>query len=302
MNELFGAVVLTMDKKDIAKECIKSLIKQNLSKIIVIDNGSRDGTSKDLRFVFKKEIQNKKIKIITLNKNLGSAGGYSKGISESIKEGIDWIWLFDDDCEALPESLIKLKKAKSILEKKGEKISFLTSRQNLLDNGFFPVCINSKGSGYLKYLDKTLIELRWTVYTGTLLNANVVKRVGLPIEELFLYDDDTEFTYRLRKDHKGFLVGNSNILHKEYFFKRKNFISKDKKLIHRQKYAIRNGVFFSKILFQKNKIEGIVYLISIFKNIFINTFFSKNFLYSFKLLEYFLKGFIFNPKISHRRE
>jgi GT2 family glycosyltransferase len=299
MKERFGAVVLTMNKKDMALDCAKSLLKQNLKKIFIVNNGSVDGTRDFLEIKLKKEITSGKVKLINLEKNTGSAGGYYKGIYEAIKAKMDWVWLFDDDCEARKDSFKNLIKAKDAIEKDGVKIGFLASISHLLDEGFMRIAIRDKGPGYLKYLKSFAIELKWSVYTGMMINSKAVKKHGLPRRDMFLYEDDTEFTNRMLEDsYRGFLVGNSEILHKDYFSKRKTFTSKEKSMLHRQKYAIRNGVFFSRVLFKKDKIASLLHFIGILKNIFISILFSRNFTYSPVLLFYIAKGFFFYPKLE----
>jgi len=298
MGELFGAIILTRNRKKMIKDCIDSIRKQKIEKIIVIDNMSNDGTTSFLQSKYKKEVRENSLKIISLKKNVGSAGGYNKGIKEAINLNLNWVWLIDDDCEALKNSLKELKKAKNILESYGEKIGYLSSKHKLLDEGLVPIRIKNKSKNYLKYLDYSLIELNWSVYTGTLVNLNVLKEVGLPIKEMFLYEDDTEFTYRIGRVSKGFIVGKSHILHKDYFFEREKFTPRNKKIINRQRYALRNGVYFSKKLFRENLVEGVIHFVSIQKNILFETLFSKNVFYFPILFFWFFKGFFFNPKIE----
>ena len=90
-------VVVTYNRKKLLLECINALQNQTykLSKIIIIDNNSNDGTEKYLyeNGVFESDI----IDYQYQSKNLGGAGGFYQGIRKSLQEHYDWVWIMDDD-------------------------------------------------------------------------------------------------------------------------------------------------------------------------------------------------------------
>src|SRR5437868_3615751 len=96
------AVVVTYNRKKMLSECIEALRHQThpIDKILVINNGSIDSTESWL----KKQTD---VEFIT-QKNLGSAGGFHRGIRKAYKDSYTWIWLMDDDGYPKENALEKL--------------------------------------------------------------------------------------------------------------------------------------------------------------------------------------------------
>ena len=274
MKEKIGAVIVTMNRKILLGRCVDSLLKQEIGSIIIVDNSSNNET----RDFIKTNYKNNKIFFIKNKKNLGSAGGYNIGLKEAYKQDLEWVWLFDDDCEVTKEALKRLKIAKSILEKDRDNIGFLSSRSTWLDGGCFPISIRFSSKTWAKYLGNSIIEIRWEHYTGLFVNMKAVISEGLPIKEFFIYEDDTEFTHRITRKYKGFLVGNSEILNKDYMSKRKGRISLGEGVnFKRYYYSIRNSVYFARSLIKdkEDKKLAVNQFIGITKNMLLGTLFSK---------------------------
>ena len=87
------AVVVTYNRKELLKECIEALIKQeyNDCEILIVDNASTDGT-KDY---INQYIKENKIIYKNTGSNLGGAGGFNYGMKEACKLGCDYIWNMD---------------------------------------------------------------------------------------------------------------------------------------------------------------------------------------------------------------
>ena len=98
------AIVLTHNRCNLLKRCLKKLDEQTLrvDKILVIDNGSTDGT-KDL-------LNSMKIEFIS-QPNLGSAGGWFTGLKFAMDNDFDTAWLMDDDGYPDKDAYKILKKA-----------------------------------------------------------------------------------------------------------------------------------------------------------------------------------------------
>ena len=105
-----AAVVVTYNRCDCLKQCVPALKAQTvLSDIIIVDNGSTDGTKAYLDTLAKD------ITVIHQD-NLGGAGGFYTGTKYAFDKGYDWIWMMDDD--GLPdkfqlENLISVATVKS---------------------------------------------------------------------------------------------------------------------------------------------------------------------------------------------
>ena len=79
------AVVVTYNRQVLLTECIEALRSQTrtIDKILVINNGSNDNTENWLS-------RQKDIEFFTQN-NIGSGGGFNKGIQLAYEKGYDWI-------------------------------------------------------------------------------------------------------------------------------------------------------------------------------------------------------------------
>lgn len=93
----FAWVILHYKTIDDTIECVDSILKtQNRidQNIIIVDNGSGDNTGIELK---NKYLNNKKIKIILSEKNLGFANGNNLGYEEAKKLNPDFIAVINND-------------------------------------------------------------------------------------------------------------------------------------------------------------------------------------------------------------
>jgi len=110
--ELFSIVIPVFNELKYTRECLDSLFKYTSSEkyeLIIIDNGSKDGTGKYLATLF---IPNKKI--ITNSRNMGVAYAWNQGIRASTGEYIaivnndinftpNWLENFEEAFQKYPE-------------------------------------------------------------------------------------------------------------------------------------------------------------------------------------------------------
>jgi rhamnopyranosyl-N-acetylglucosaminyl-diphospho-decaprenol beta-1,3/1,4-galactofuranosyltransferase len=165
------AVIVTYNNQLMLSELLRDLQSQTrkADEIIVIDNASSDGTD----HLIKRDFPS--FHYIRLPENTGSAGGYHEGIKTAL-ENSDLIWTLDDDVRLCPDSLEELLKG---LEKLDPKL---------------PV-------GSVRSVGKRCDEappsrLEFFPWRGTLLKAELIRKIGLPLKELFIYGEDLEFAMR----------------------------------------------------------------------------------------------------------
>src|ERR671932_422316 len=132
--QTIAAVVVTYNRQGDLAACIDSLRRQTrkLDAIIVINNGSTDGTADWL-------VSQPSLTVVTQD-NQGGAGGFATGIDTAYKAGYDWLWCMDDDCLATPNELEMLmsspnigpciKNCVSISNKDSEELAFYVDRPN----------------------------------------------------------------------------------------------------------------------------------------------------------------------------
>lgn len=100
-------VLLNWNSNEYTISCIESLLSSRVrpSRIIVVDNGSADGSPEiiEKRYPF--------IELIRNNCNLGFAAGSNQGIRSAIDGGADFVWVLNNDTLVDPECLAELLKA-----------------------------------------------------------------------------------------------------------------------------------------------------------------------------------------------
>lgn len=182
IKEKGAALVVTYNRIEKLEECIKCLLDQTsmLDKIYVVNNASKDGTETYLKEIARKHTQ---IRYMNNKENLGGAGGFAKGIEWAIEEGADWVWGMDDDAFPQPEALEKLLKER---EKNGR------------GNAFWSNCNRDE-----KFDDDVKSVQEW-MFVGFFLPKEIIKAVGLPRADFYIYYDDFEYADRIIKS--GFQI------------------------------------------------------------------------------------------------
>ena len=102
MSQLFVTIgIITYNRKDLLKESLRSALDQKTSvpfEILIIDDGSTDGTEEMLATLFK----DSRIRYLKLKQNVGRPVARNIGIKNML--GNCLIWLDDDD--ALPDGAL----------------------------------------------------------------------------------------------------------------------------------------------------------------------------------------------------
>lgn len=189
-------------------------------RAIVVSNASRS----DLALL--EQQWGERLHIVRLDKNTGSANGYSVGIKTALDTGADYIWLMDDDNAPKPGAL-------QLLHERLTKLTSDLGAANSAVMGFRPdhqadiaAGMNAKSayplrSSFFGFHYKRLVAKVWrryirraanmapsaklvesaqvpyAPYGGLLASKELFERIGLPKREFVLYADDTEYTCRI---------------------------------------------------------------------------------------------------------
>lgn len=251
-KERILAIVVTHNRLELLRGCIDALFKQTVTNfdILVVNNASTDGTREYLN------AQNSpRFKYVNRTVNDGGAGGYHFGFSYALNNCYDYAWVMDDDTLPSFNALEELLKASSILGDYGFLASLVLFSDGSLakmNNCLLSSRITTKTACYyqnnLYFLVKTATFVSFFVKTSTL------KEYGLPIKEMFLWSDDTEFSSRISKEKPCFFIPQSIVIHRSisnYYpdlvtLKKENFWKMELNIRNRFYIARRDG--FIKIL------------------------------------------------------
>lgn len=193
-----AGVVVTYNRIDLLKECLKALLGQTfgLSKVYVINNKSTDGTADYLHTLSADD----RFCVIDLPENIGGAGGFCEGIKESVLGKYDWVWVMDDDTVPDSSALEELVKAATAINHVGYVCSRAVWTDGMLHKMNIPDFCSGWGNGiplnYYTYAADALL-VRSASFVSLLINTKAVKEVGLPISEFFIWGDDLEYTQRI---------------------------------------------------------------------------------------------------------
>jgi len=210
-----AAVVVTYNRRALLDGCLDALLRQDrpLDEILVIDNASTDDTAEMLAKKY-----NGKVTHVRLEENVGGAGGFYEGIRLAYEKGHDWIWVMDDDVEPLADALRVLAGSSAFSD---PSVGFLASL--VLDSN-----LKAQISPYRRFnrlmaacpaidegsLDRPLVPIEAAGFLGGMIRREAIDTVGLPLKDLFIYWDDTEFIYRISRRFKVFLVPASKVVHR----------------------------------------------------------------------------------------
>lgn len=236
------AVVVTYNRKELLKKNI-SCLKQNkpLSSIVVVNNGSTDGTSKWLDA--QKELT------VIHQPNVGGAGGFYSGIQHAYQAGADWIWCMDDDVFPRADCLEHL-----LQEANRQEVGILAPRRlqegKIFTHDFQEYNLtNPFASMYSRKLSKQIVtspvEIKGTAFEGPFIRREVVEKIGLPNKDLFIFCDDTDYCLRtVRAGYKIVYVPTA-LMDKEKFFSHDSWSERSKKKKWKRFYQIRNSTYLN---------------------------------------------------------
>lgn len=221
-------------KKDTLEllKSLKLLKKDGLKvKIIVVDNGSEDGSVSAIHKQFPK------VDILQTGSNLGFSGGFNKGIEYAQIYGADFVLLINNDClikdPKLLEKLIETAKSDEKIGLVSPKIYFEKGYEfhndRYKDDDLGEVIWFAGGEfdwGYVGNKHRGIDEVdlgkydlveEQDIFSGAcvLVKKEVFEKVGLFNEDYFLYFEDSEFAKRVKDTgFKIYYNGQTSLSHK----------------------------------------------------------------------------------------
>lgn len=191
-----GIVVVTYNRLNCLEKNISCLMKlqkpDNIRfQYVIVDNCSTDGT----REYLDKYSKNDRFHIIHMKQNTGGSGGFYTGVKYCMDHRYDYVWGMDDDAYPHVDALSKLLE---IAVAKANSCCFWSNCNN--DQDF----------------SEALKEVNQWMFVGFFIPTSIIKSVGLPRRDFFIYHDDSEYAYRIRKKgYKIYKVRDSLIDHKD---------------------------------------------------------------------------------------
>ena len=209
------ALVLTRNRPELLLECLAALERQTVPvwRIVVVDSASEPET----RAAVDSAGLGEKLVYHRLEENRGSAGGYAAGIEVARElDGVDWIWIMDDDAEAPDDSLERLLAAPAA----SDPATAALASAVVVPGGAIDILHRGFTGRFLRalpaedYRDGEHVELGFSSFTGLIVSARAARAEEPPRADFFIWADDVEYTIRLRRHGRLVLVPEAVIVHK----------------------------------------------------------------------------------------
>jgi GT2 family glycosyltransferase len=194
-------------------ECLSSLQKLEYGNIyaIVVDNGSTNDSVQRIRAQFPQ------VEIIEMGKNLGFAGGCNAGIRAAIDRGAEYVWFLNNDTTVDPDALRAMVDRAEADPKVGAVGSAIYSTAE-------PELLQAWGGGYVNFWlgrSRHFVgpvrdeQIQFLTGASLLLRRSAVESLGLLDEGFFMYWEDADYCFRLRRAGWRLAVaGDSRVWHK----------------------------------------------------------------------------------------
>lgn len=174
-------------------------------KIVLIDNHSTNNASLEIQN-YLPAMNNLSIHFIASSKNGGYAYGNNIGIKYAMaQEDCEYIWILNNDTAVTPNALKALiSKSQSDLRIGiiGGKLLYMYDKKTVQSIGAYTDM--RFGIGHSITSESQLDRLDHIHGASLFLTHQCVKEVGVLSEEYFLYNEDTDYGFRVRQ--KGFTI------------------------------------------------------------------------------------------------
>jgi hypothetical protein len=197
-----AAVMVTYNRRDTVLASLAKLLTAAVppDEVIVVDNGSTDGTVDAIRAAHPR------VRIEQMRENTGPAGGFATGMGAAAQLDCDWIMVLNDDSFVAPATLGLLRAAAA-----GAADAVGIVAPALRGNGrspqiirwhHLPVIVAAPSSA----LSGRPVDADLALFNAALVRADLVRRFGVPRADYFMAWWEWEYCLRLRQHGYGVLA------------------------------------------------------------------------------------------------
>jgi Predicted glycosyltransferases len=206
-----STIVLNWNNAPDTEKCITSLLEQDYKNIdiVVVDNGSTDGSDKTLKQRFG-GVRN--IELIFLEKNTGFAEGNNIGIRRALEQRTDCVFILNNDVVVTPRcisTLVQVAESDGHIGIVGATNLFADDTQRIWHSG------GTRNWGRKRFFDDTanilydpndqrIRDVDCVVGSSMLVKKAVIEKVGLMWAPYFLCFEEMDWCLRAKKS--GFRV------------------------------------------------------------------------------------------------
>lgn len=258
MNEpRVGVVVLNFKVKEEVFKCLTSVLDSSYKNlnIVVVDNNSGDGIEGEISRFARNDGD---LEFIQTGENLGYTGGNNVGIKKLIEDGCRYVFVINPDTE-VTKDCIKILVEKMEEDEEigvcGPKILFKDRKTIWFAGGVMDT--NNVLGSHIGVDEKDLgqynqsRECDYITGAALFLRTSVLKRIGVFDERFFLYYEDSDLCFRIKKSEKKIMyIPEAVVYHgnakstgmgsplQDYFITRNRMLFAKKHLSFRTQFAL----------------------------------------------------------------
>ena len=220
-------VILNWNTYEMTRECVRSLsaMTGDSFEILIVDNGSHDGSLESLRDAFPQ------LTMIANGRNLGFAAGANVGMKRALDQGADYVLLVNNDTVVKPDLLAELL-AEAKRTPKAGMISPKIYYADPSDCIWWAGGTFSLWQGIPRHLGRkenergqydTTRTIDWATGCAVLIRCAALREAGLFDEKIFANAEDLDLSLRMRS--LGWQIRYApaaKLWHKEGFATRRN--------------------------------------------------------------------------------
>jgi len=202
-NPLVYIVILNWNRRDDTAECLRSVsgLAYPRFRTLVVDNASTDGTLAAIHSLFDD------VETVANERNLGFAAGNNVGIRHALAHGADYALLLNNDVvvdKRLLDELVAVGESRPDAGIIVPKIYYFGEDKRIWSAGAqwrsFPPRVTMIGLGQEDGpAFNSRRELDYATGCAMLIRRKVLEEVGLLDPDFFMYQEDYEFSYRIRQ-------------------------------------------------------------------------------------------------------
>jgi GT2 family glycosyltransferase len=199
-------IILTWNQRDLVCKCLDSLAAavhpSDRPLIIVVDNGSADGTAGTIRNRYPD------VAVLEIGENLGYAGGNNLGIRHALQRGAQYICLLNNDVRVSLGFLTPLLEALDLNAATGVTTPLITSEKNVDQIWALGVAVDWRsgtvsrlhvGETVSDWQSRDVFEVDLAQGAAMIFKRQVVEQIGLLDEAYYLYYEEADWCLRARE-------------------------------------------------------------------------------------------------------
>lgn len=218
----FGVIIVTYNRKSLLEECLSCVLRQSVPffQVCVVDNCSTDGTGEYLDQLAARFTEDGGPEggflVFHLPENRGGAGGFAFGLERMAEGPCDWVLIIDDDAmigrtymERIGQAILKnhFLAYSGAVKTEG---AVDTSHRRRISN---PLLMTYRPVDPAEYEKKAFVY-DISTFCGLVIKTSLIREIGLPKAEYFIWFDDTEYCLRLRRRSPILNVNGAVLNHK----------------------------------------------------------------------------------------